>query len=112
MKNRIKVRNAHPTGTSRGSAKLRHRGITKNCDGDAQRISDFSTDKVCGNFRPQEENFEPYESRVARSLRTNFNDQILKTYTPKLVNEWDPVPEYEYCSRQQVAWANRVGCDY
>jgi len=53
--------NAPLTGTSRRSATMRHRELTKYCECDAQLVSGFCVDKTCGNIQVQE-NFEMYES--------------------------------------------------
>ncbi|MCE5293526.1 MAG: hypothetical protein LLF94_02795 [Chlamydiales bacterium] len=104
----------HPTGASWGKFKTETSENHKKCELDAQVPLDFFMDKVCGNMQSQEKDFEPYEAKVPRSLRISFNDWIIKKSISKLVNEWKPkpVPECEYCSRQEVARANRVRCDY
>jgi hypothetical protein len=63
---------------------------------------------------PAYKNFKPGESEVERSLRVNFSDRIIKKRLPKLVNEWKPkcIHYCEYYSRQEVARANGVECDY
>jgi len=49
------------TGTIRRSATMRHQELSKYHEYYAQIVSDFCTDKTCGNLQIQE-NFELYES--------------------------------------------------
>jgi len=67
--------NALLTGTSRRSATLRHRELTKYCECDAQLVSGFYVDKTCGNIQVQE-NFEMYESDCSIYFEIFSNEKI------------------------------------
>lgn len=61
--------NAPLAGTSRRSATLRHRELTKYCECDAQIVSDFCTDKTCGNLQFREDIYS-FKSTISISFET------------------------------------------